>query len=93
VTLGDQFIGNAHALFGRRVLPHQIPDAFESLLVGLKDDHPILDTSEKIATIREADFGAQDGRKNHSAIIRHLYMRLRHDPPLINAIGHHDATQ
>jgi hypothetical protein len=78
VTFGNQLIDNAYARLSRRVLAHQAPDTFESLLVGFKDDDAILDTSEKIATIRQADFSAKGGRKNHPAIIRHLYVRFYH---------------
>ncbi|MGB8840880.1 MAG: hypothetical protein WCC64_07390 [Aliidongia sp.] len=59
MTFGDQFIRDTHPVFGRRVLPNQLPDAFKSLFMWLKDDDPILDTSQQIASARQADFLAK----------------------------------
>jgi hypothetical protein len=51
-----QLLDHAHPVFGGCVLPNQVPDAFKSLLMRFEDDDPILGTSEKIATARQADF-------------------------------------
>jgi hypothetical protein len=76
MTLCDQLIDNTHALLGRRVVPNQVPHALKSLFMRLKDDDPILDTSEKIATIRQAHFRAKCGRHHEPTILCHLYMGL-----------------
>jgi hypothetical protein len=81
MPLGDQFIDDAYTPLGRRVTPNKAPDSLESLLMRFEDNDPILDTSEKIATVGQAYFSAKCGRHNKPAIIRHFHMRLSHVSP------------
>lgn len=59
MTLGDQLLDHTHPFLGGCVLPYQVPDAFKSFFMRLEDDDPILGTSEKIATTRQADFSTK----------------------------------
>jgi hypothetical protein len=51
-----------------------------------EDDDPILDTREKIATVRQTDFRAKRRGDNKPAIFRHFDTGLSHGSPEINAI-------